>query len=538
MNAMIAMNSVEQGGTMNRRLASAVFTALAAGLAACLTLPDLVAAADSSPAAPIVATADGSVRGITHEGFYVFRGIPYAAPPTGTLRWRAAQKVAPWSAVRDATDFGADCEQPVGPESKAAANPMSEDCLTVNVLTSSLRSDKKLPVMVSIHGGAFFVGSGRFPLDEGMLNLARQGVVMVSFNYRLGRFGFFAHPALSKEHPDEPVGNYWETDQLAALEWVRKNIAKFGGDPAKVTIFGCSAGGSSVNLLVAAPAARGLFARAITESGGGLFNASRPLSKARNEAREVARRAGADGDSAAGLAKLRSLTAAQILANEQGPPDYGAIVDGKLLTDELPVVFAKGEINPVSYLVGSTSNEASIFGLMGFDAPVLEKRFGIRMADVRPVYEAGGGKLADADLLRQVQTDFIFTAGAGSLGEFTAKNGHPTYVYHFAYLSGAQRGKLPGVPHCGQAAYLFNMVKDPTPQDKQVATLVQSYWTNFVKSGDPNGAGLPHWPQFHAPAPATLVFSEQTHAVPDFEQARLKVWYDKWSQQSGVAVPQ
>jgi para-nitrobenzyl esterase len=524
---------------MKRSLALLVFAALAAGFT--VTAAKLAAAAPSSPRSespPVVATTGGNIRGSGIDGFYMFRGIPYAAPPVGPLRWRATQPAATWSGVRAATEFGADCEQPITPAPSSPPAPaMSEDCLTINVLTPTLQTTRKLPVMVWIHGGAFFVGSGRFPLNTGVPQLSRRGVVLVTFNYRLGRFGFFAHSALSHEHPGEPVGNYWETDQIAALQWVQRNIAKFGGDPSKVTLFGCSAGGSSVNLLVASPAARDLFARAITESGGGLFNASRPLAKAQDEARVVAKRAGADGDSAEGLQKLRALTPEQVLANEQGPPDYGAIVDGQLLTDELPVLFAKGEINPVDYLVGSVSDEASIFGLMGFDAAVMEQRFGIRIAEVRPTYEADG-KISEADLLRQVQTDFIFSAGAGSLGAFAARNGHATYVYKFAYLSSAQRGKMPGVPHGGEIACLFNTVVTPNANDNRVATMVQSYWTNFAKHGDPNGPGLPRWPQYRIPSPATLLIDDKTAAVPDFHKARLQLWYDKWSQHSGLPVPQ
>jgi para-nitrobenzyl esterase len=496
----------------------------------------LAAIAGPATGGPVVATTGGPVRGAVTDGFFTFRGIPYAAPPIGALRWRPAQPATPWKDVRAATEFGADCEQPIrsdGPQ----PHRMSEDCLTVNILSPSLDSAKRLPVMVSIHGGAYFVGSGRFPLDLGVLNIARQGVVVVSFNYRLGRFGFFAHPALSGEHPGGPVGNYFLTDQIAALQWVQKNIARFGGDPANVTIFGCSAGGSSVNLLVASPAARGLFTRGISESGGGLFNASRPLAKAQDEAREVARRAGADGDSPEGLQKLRSLTAEQVLANEQGPPDYGAIVDGQLLPDSLPVLFAHGRINPVAYLAGSTTNEASVFGLMGFDEAVMEKRFGIRVADVRPVYERDG-KLSNADLLRQIQTDFIFTAGSGSLAALAAEHGHHAYVYQFAYISDAERGKLPGVPHGGEMQFLFDTVTAPTDKDQQIARMLQQYWTNFAKTGDPNGPGLPKWPLYRTPDPATLVINDETVAVPDFRKARLAVWYDKWSRTTALRIPQ
>ncbi len=525
---------------MKRSLAAIVFGTVSLLVLAPAVRSAAAASETTAPpgaaAGPEVMTSQGTVRGTASDGFDLFRAIPYAAPPVGPLRWRAAQKPRPWKGVRAATDFGADCEQPAMHDAPASPS-MSEDCLTVNVLTPAAGAAHKLPVMVWIHGGAFFVGSGRFPLNMPVVSLARQGVVLVTFNYRLGRFGFFAHPALSNEHPGETVGNYYLSDQIAAMQWIHDNIAPFGGDPGNVTIFGCSAGGSSVNLLVAAKPARGLFAHAIAESGGGLFNASRPLAKAQDEARVVAQRAGADGDSAAGLQKLRSMTAAQILANEQGPPDYGAIVDGVLLTDSLPVLFAKGEINPVSYMAGSTSNEASIFGLMGFDAAVMEKRFGIRVADVRPAYESQG-KLADADLLRQIQTDFIFTAGSGSLAAFAAKNGHPAYVYQFAYIDEAQRGKLPGVPHGGEIPYLFNTVPKPTAKDDAIAAIMQAYWTNFAKTGDPNGSGLAHWPLYRTPAPATLVVSDETAAAPDFRKARLKVWYDKWSQGTALSIPQ
>jgi para-nitrobenzyl esterase len=430
--------------------------------------------------------------------------------------------------------------QPALPGIPQAAR-MSEDCLTIDVVTPSLDKAGKLPVMVSVHGGAFFVGSSHLMLDLGVSNIVRQGVIVVSFNYRVGRFGFFAHPALSNEHPGEPVGNYFLTDQVAALQWVQKNIAAFGGDPSNVTIFGCSAGGTSVNLLVATPAARGLFVRGISESGGGLFNASRSLAQAQEEARVVARRAGADPDSAEGLRKLRAMTSAQILANEQGPPDYGAIIDGQLLKDSLPILFAKGQINPVGYLAGSVSDEASVFGLMGFDAQVMEKRFGIRVADVRPVYEATG-KLSDADLLRQIQTDFIFTAGSGSLAALAAQNGHPAYVYQFAYIYEEQRGKLTGVPHGGEIPFLFDRPLESTAalseKDRRIATLLQSYWTNYAKTGDPNGPGLPKWPLYRAPDPDTLVISDETTAVKDFRKERLKLWYDKWSRTSAIQIPQ
>lgn len=516
-----------------------VVTTVSAALGLLMLAPGLCSAASPSPAshdAPQVRLSSGRVRGFTVDGFAEFRGIPFAAPPVGKLRWRPAEAVAPWRGVREATRFGPECEQPLFRGQRPPPGGMSENCLTINVLTPSLAPAKKLPVMVWIYGGAYVVGNSRYPMDRGIPPISRRGIVLVTFNYRVGLFGFFAPPALVHEDPAAPVGNYWLTDQLTALRWVQRNIARFGGDPRNVTIFGDSAGGSSVNALVASPAARGLFANAIVESGGGLFNATRSLARAEREGLAVAQRAGVNGATRAGLAKLRALPASKVLALEVGPPNYGAIVDGKLLRQPIPVAFATGRINPVHYLNGTVTDEASIFGLMGFNARVLRKRFGIDLSKLAPLYDAHG-KLSQAALLREVQTDFIFTAGAGALASFATAHGHPTYVYKFGYLPRAQRGKLPGVPHGGEVRYVFGTLTHPTPEDLRISTMMQEYWTQFAKTGDPNGPGVPHWPRYRLPAPRTLFINSKTAPVRNFERRRLAYWYAKWQRQTGIKVP-
>lgn len=499
-------------------------------------------------AAPEIALVEGRITGTIIDGYEAYRGIPYAAPPVGALRWRPPQPVKPWDRVLDAGDFGPVCPQPVMPGAAADGPRMDEDCLTLNVWSPPESAGRRLPVMVQIHGGAYFLGSSRKPLDQGITGLSSRGVVLVSMNYRLGRLGFFAHPASATEHPDEPTANYWLMDQIAALEWVKRNIARFGGDPDNVTIFGVSAGGTSVNALVASPRARGLFAKAIVQSGGGLFNASTALADAQKVGLEVAARADAPGEDPAALAKLRSLTAEQILANEQGPPAYGPVVDGTVLTAPIAESFAKGDIARVPYLSGSTSDEFSVFGLMGFTGETLKERFGIRLDAVRPAYESGG-RLSDDELVSQVGTDFIFTAGAHGLATMAARAGAPVYVYRLDYVGDEWRGTLTGVPHAGDQMYVFgvdykpeNRASDgtylahPSDKDRRTAAMIQTYWTNFARTGDPNGEALPAWPRHEGTHPQTLVIDDDTAAVQDFRKAQLSVWYRMWEEQTGLSI--
>ena len=503
-------------------------------LLGCAAAAPAAALPNEASAAPVVATDRGRVKGVAlGSKAAAFRGIPYAAPPVGPLRWRPTQPARPWPAVRDATRFGPSCPQPAREGSDEG--PQSEDCLTLNVVTPDLRG-RKLPVLVSIHGGAFFAGSGRDLADQGLSPVVRRGVVLVAPNYRLGRLGFFAHPAISAQRGGDAIGNYWLMDQMAALRWVQRNIARFGGDPQNVTILGCSAGGSSVNSLVASPRSRGLFARASVHSGGGFFNATRPLPVAEQQGVEFAARAGISETGAGALARLRALTPAEVMAADPGPPNFGAIIDGTLLPRQISVSFARGEIAKVPLIVGSTSNEASVFGLMGFDRTVLAQRFGVDVDALRPVYEQGA-PLDDGELLRQVQTDFIFTSASLGMATLASRAGSPAYGYHFDHVDERLRDTAPGAPHCADMPYWFGTLKSPTALDAAVAGTMQDYLVNFVRTGNPNGAGLAPWPRFAPSAQTPLVIRDTFTAVPGFRARQLRLWHAKWATDTGETFP-
>lgn len=488
----------------------------------------LAAAAPSS----VVTTSSGAVRGQAQGDGAIFKGIPFAAPPVGALRWKPTQPAKAWTATRDASAFGPNCPQPE--DARRKGQPQAEDCLTINVATPKLAKTANLPVLVMVHGGAYFVGSGRERFDDAARIYNERGIVVVSMNYRLGRLGFFAHPGFREEAPGDMVGNYWLMDQVAALQWVKRNIKGFGGDPAQVTILGCSAGGSSINALMATPASRGLFARASAHSGGGINNATRPLDRAESEGVAFAGRVGVQAEGAAALTKLRALDTAAVLAGDTGAPNFGAIVDGKLLPEETAISFATGRVARVPFIVGSTSNEASVFGLMGFDATVLKQRFGIDMADVRPVYDPEG-KLTPAELLRQVQTDFIFTSGATALGHMAAR-WQPSYSYHFAYVPQPQRAEMPGAPHCADQGYIFGDPKlTSDPANAKIAKAMQDYWANFIKTGNPNGAGSTAWPEYKGSDPSILLVTDEIKPVADFRAAQLRYWHALWSKRTGQA---
>lgn len=479
--------------------------------------------------APVVRTAGGAVRGEALGPGAAYRGIPFAAPPVGAARWREAQPGKPWQGVRDATRFGNDCPQ--DSREGRADHPQSEDCLTLSVITPD-RKGKRLPVLVSIHGGAYAFGSGRYIAEAGLSPVVKAGVILVSPNYRVGRFGFFAHPALTAE-TGRGTGNFWLSDQVAALQWVQRNIARFGGDPANVTILGCSAGGSSVNALMASAAARGLFARASAHSGGGFFNANRPLARAEGEGLGFAARAGVSGQDAAALAALRKLPVNVVLGADPGAPNFGAIVDGHLLDRPLSQTFAAGRQAPVPYIAGSTSDEASVFGLMGFDAAVLRERFGIELAAVRGAYEADG-PVPEAKLLRLVQTDFIFTSAALGMSALAARKA-PAWSYHFDYVPPAERADAAGAPHCADMPHLFGIeeaARDPASPGR----MLRQYWLNFIRTGDPNGADLPRWDAARPGAQRLLLVQGDVATATSLRPAAMVLWQQRWKTESGAPV--
>jgi para-nitrobenzyl esterase len=447
------------------------------------------AAARADMAPPIVRTDAGQVAGVATGGVTAFRNIPYAAAPVGELRWRPPQPVTPWSGVRSGSAYGPICMQvyPKG-DNGVGPLPMSEDCLSLNVFTPDLKPGSKAAVMVWIHGGGFVNGSGTAALYDGSA-LARQGVVVVTLNYRLGRFGFFAHPALSKEAGAGPVANYGLMDQIAALEWVKRNIAAFGGNPSNVTIFGESAGGVSVNRLLVAEPAQGLFSKAIVESGlGGETPTS--LADAQAQGAAFAARLGVgDGD----LKGLRALPAAAIIgAGEPNPmAGFGPINDGLYVTGRVDALFAAGRQARVPLIIGS--NAAEFFWVRAdrqspFPMP----------ADALAALKAAYGD--PEAYAANVFSDALFTEPARFTAQAAARAGQPVWLYRFSVLSELAPKSLPGTPHAQERQYVFRTLSTSpwptTANDETQAALVSAYWVAFAKAGDPNGDGRPVWPGF------------------------------------------
>lgn len=423
----------------------------------------------------VVETDAGLLEGFDHEGVRSWRGIPYAAPPVGDLRWRAPQPAAPWGGVRDATDFGTDCLH----APSTTTHPSSEDCLFLNV-ERPVEADGDLPVLVWIHGGGFVMGSGRTEAADGEA-FVRRGVLLVTLNYRLGRLGFLAHPALGSESANAGL-----LDQVAALEWVQDNIADFGGDPDRVTVGGGSAGGLSVNTLMASPTTDGLFSQAISQSGLGR-EPTQTLARATAEGRRLASDAGA-----LDAAALRSLDAAQVMT---WPLDVFAgqvpVVDGALVTAPVGEVFGAGGEQDVPYLVGSTDLdlEADLLEPLGLadDARAL-----LRSAGERGLLRAY--TTPDA-VRRHLMADAVFTEPARLLATAHAARA-PTWRYRFEVVTPEAFARVGGAPHASELPYVFDGVLPlGAEQDAPgMADVVSDYWASFVITGDPNRAGAPTWP--------------------------------------------
>ncbi len=504
----------------------------------------LVASSSAFAARIAIKIDQGILNGDTEDDVQVFKDIPFVAAPIGELRWRAPQPGPNWTGARDATEFGPICPQNQKPNQFIPKLPYAEDCLSLNVWSPNTTSAAKLPVMVWIYGGAFVNGGSAMQFYDGT-DLAKRGVVIVSFNYRLGELGFFAHPALASEHTaDDATGNFGLLDQIAALKWVQKNIAAFGGDPSNVTIFGESAGGMSVNDLMVSAVARGLFTKAISESGLGL-NVIPSLDKAVQASTDWGTAMGVTGSDASALAKLRALKVDDILKHRAMNETEGGIapfMDGKVLTDQVSVLFAKGEIAKVPYIAGSNSNEASLASAIGMDPVKDLSKFGDALPKVRAIYEADG-KLTDEEFGRQVFGDSLFTAPAQALAGFVDKAGAPARVYQFAYIADHFRGKVPGVGHGGEIPFVFGFrglgffAKFTSDLDRKVAQQMGDYWVNFAKTGDPNGASLPAWPTFSNASRETLLVDDTTKAVADFRRGQVQIMTGVWARRVGLPVP-
>ncbi|HEX3366839.1 carboxylesterase/lipase family protein [Phenylobacterium sp.] len=467
---------------------------------------------------PVVMTASGPVKGVSEGGEVMFKGMPFAAPPVGPLRWKPPAPPAAWTSPRDASDFSGICVQPSRPDGVLAAGagrPQSEDCLYLNVFAPT--AAKAAPVMVWIHGGAHRFGSGIGPVYDGAA-FARDGVVLVTLNYRLGALGYFAHPGLTRAaKPGEPLANYGAMDQMAALAWVRKNIAAFGGDPKNVTVFGESAGGQSILALLATPAAKGLFDKAVVESGGGWNPA---VSLAQEEARGVARmqRAANLGPEAT-ADQLRAVPADKLLDSVGGAAGVGPVEDGRLMKETAAQAFADGHAIDVPLIIGSNSFEASLMRNFPVDVKVALGR-------MTPAQKAAYGDLgSDQNLAEALYTDTVM-AGPARWIAGKASTGAPSFLYHFSYVAAAQRGKVPGASHGSEIVYVFETggkvaARAITPQDQAVSSLMHSCWVGFAKTGKPACNSGPAWPAYDPASDHLMEFGVDSGVRTNFRKVQL-----------------
>jgi para-nitrobenzyl esterase len=483
-----------------------------------------------------VKVESGMVQGILENGLTVYKGIPFAAPPMGDLRWRAPQPVKNWDGIKQTTSYA--------PAPFQGGNPTSgksEDCLYLNIWTSAKSANEKIPVLVWIYGGGFSFGSTSEPVYNGE-KLAKKGVVMVSIAYRVAQLGFLAHPELSAENPNHVSGNYGLLDMIAGLQWIQKNIAAFGGDPDKVTIFGESAGAISVSMLCASPLAKGLFQGAISQSGGS-FGPTRPttfpgenmktLNQAETDGEGFVQKAGVST-----IAELRKIDADK-LPSGWGMPGAWPIKDGWVIPDDQYKLYEAGKYNDIPVLIGYNSDEGASFWPPKTPEEYINSvkirygKFADTLISAYPVGDSIVPKTA-----RDLARDAAFGWHTWSWARLQSETGkskvyyyffdeHPDYPKdspHFGY----------GSPHGQDVAYVFMNLDSSNPQttksDLDISEAMGTYWTNFAKYGDPNGNSLPDWPAFNETSPKVMYFSLKPYIGPVPSEGSLKVLdaYFKW----------
>jgi para-nitrobenzyl esterase len=497
-----------------------------------LPLYAIVCAMPLCAATQPVKTRNGLVSGVPGRdaSVTVYKGVPFAAPPVGDLRWRAPKPPAPWDGVRDGGKFSANCMQRIVNERKPwtfefmAHDSVSEDCLYLNVWTAAKSAGEKRPVFVYVHGGGFNEGSGSVPAYDGE-GLAKKGLVMVTVNYRMGVFGFFAHPELTKESDYNASGNQGLLDIVAALQWIHDNIAAFGGDPARVTLAGQSAGSMAVHDLAASPLAKGLFQRGIAESGGStLGGLSKKLAEAEADGVKIAEQKGAHS-----LADLRALSAAELMSRPAGVR-LGPIVDGYLLPASVDELVAQGKHNDISILTGANADEGGAVPNPTTTLDAFQSRAKQRFADAADAFlklypaasdqEAG---LANNDSSRDQQRMSLYVWAQAR--EKTSKSKIYTYFWTHT-LPGPDAGRY-GAFHTSEVPYALNTLymsdRPFSDVDRKIADQMSSYWANFAKTGDPNGKGLPHWPAV-GEKPATTMRSATKR-----KRCRLPVRRRNWN---------
>jgi len=494
-----------------------------------------------------VSVTGGQVRGMEEGDVISWKGIPFAAPPVGELRWRPPQPLVPWPGILNADTFKSDCAQKPFPADAAPLGVTpAEDCLGLNIWKPAAASDQPLPVLVWIYGGGFVNGGSSPAVYDGSA-FAKNGIVFVSFNYRLGRFGFFAHPALSAEARErgEPLGNYGYLDQIAALQWIQDNIAAFGGDPSNVTVFGESAGARSVLHLLSTPIAAGLFHRAGVLSGGGLASlaGSRRLSEpsaegllsAESSGLAFARKNGIESEGREALAALRALSMDTLIdglnleTNRQIDETWvgGPLVDGVIVNLSPQQALESGRWNTMPVLVGSTSADSGMLSAETKDE--VFAIFGKRAQHVRQIYDPDGNTPLDV-VRRMVGMDKVMSEPPRYMSKLVSAQGLPAYFYRFSYVAESMRAEWSsGTPHATELPFVFNTVSARygdalTQADTHTAEAANRYWANFAKTGDPNGPGLPDWPRYDPSRNTVFDFTlDGPKATPDPWNARLDV---------------
>lgn len=486
--------------------------------------------------AQTVAVTGGQIRGtMLEKGGAVFKGIPYAAPPVSELRWRKPSPVKPWTGVRDATAFGSICPQAGRQLIPNAAELSSEDCLFLNIWTPEWPSTSPKPVMVWITGGGNFAGASSYDFMDGE-KLSRRGVVLVSVNYRVGAFGFFSHPALTRESPNRASGNQGLLDQIAALKWVRDNIAQFGGDPGNVTLFGASAGSLDASVLMTSPLSIGLFHRVIGESNAVVRHLDDPMTLAEAERRGEAMAGRWRLPTDASLADMRAVSAADIL---KADPDYlsagnfpylGVAIDGYVVPKHPAVVFAAGGQHRVALMLGSNARERR----PGTEVPTelaktIAEAYGPLASRAQALY-AGTRDPIHGSPAEQWATDTSFRCPAVAELMRHAAAGHASFHFEFARVPAGREAQ--GATHGSEVPYIFGTLDKESiflagarlnEVDARFSDVMQRYWTNFAKTGDPNGAGLPVWPRFD---PVRRSYTQFTDAGPVAKEGLRREYCD------------
>jgi para-nitrobenzyl esterase len=466
---------------------------------ACLLATSFASFKTSTDDLSVIKTDAGLISGTVKDGIHVFKGVPFAAPPVGPLRWKAPQPVQSWTGVKACDQFSASPMQAKpapfsmwSEEFLIPKEPISEDCLYLNIWTGAKSAKEKRAVLVWIYGGGFVSGGSAVPIYDGEA-MAKKGIVFVSINYRVGVFGFFAHPELTRESGNNASGNYGLMDQIAALKWVQKNIAAFGGDPNNVTIAGQSAGSMSVNCLAASPLAKNLFQKAIGESGAVFTNGNSILQKAEDEGTKITQSLNASS-----ISDLRAIAAEDLMKKVQG--FRGPIIDGYVLPDAIVNIFNAGKENTVSLLTGWNEDEGIMFGPVknaeDFKKDA-EKNYGADVQTFLQFYPAITDEEAATSQLK-LSRDQIFGAQNYTWANIQSSQGSKVYVYRFTRkVPGTGQYAKYGAFHTGEVPYAYDnlqFVDRPWEQvDHQLATTMSSYWANFIKTGDPNGNRLPEW---------------------------------------------